>query len=281
MEGSSFFKVSVGFRTFSHFQISPFNKLRLKAIVPFDFFLQPRLLRNNSFEKWPLKLKLIPHKRTEESYKILYRNIGEIKVKLFLQHQEGLSCRVASLMSVQKVMEIWNVNIHTSPGEGVKWSLWLWHRAVGQLQPGVMKSHLIPALCGVWGAWRSPRLGWNISEGRSPRGLKLWFKHYFSWYQSRVLSRSTQLLSAQQRAEAEHPASKCPKCPIIYGQFLEACLVRSRDLWQELFQLNGCSTRLFGAEHQTKNTITKSINNNSEKKGITACCFISWNWYWS
>lgn len=117
MEGSSFFKVSVGFRTFSHFQISPFNKLRLKAIVPFDFFLQPRLLRNNSFEKWPLKLKLIPHKRTEESYKILYRNIGEIKVKLFLQHQEGLSCRVASLMSVQKVMEIWNVNIHTSPGD--------------------------------------------------------------------------------------------------------------------------------------------------------------------
>lgn len=57
-EGTPSCKVSVGFRTFFHFHMSLFNKLRLKAVAPFDVTLQPRLLRNNSFEKWPLKAEI-------------------------------------------------------------------------------------------------------------------------------------------------------------------------------------------------------------------------------
>lgn len=57
-EGASSCKVSVGFRTSSHSQISLFNKWRLKAVVPFGVFLQPSLVGNTSFGKWPLKAEI-------------------------------------------------------------------------------------------------------------------------------------------------------------------------------------------------------------------------------
>lgn len=84
--------------------------------------------------------------------------------------------------------------------------------------------------CSVWslGCLKEPQTWLEHFRGKESQRVEALVQTLF--LQSRVLSRSTQLLSAQQRAEAEHPASKCPKCPIIYGQFLEACLVRSRDL---------------------------------------------------
>lgn len=104
MEGTSSCKVSVGFRTFFHFQISLFNldKTGLKTIVPFDFLQQPRVLRNNSFEKWPLKAEI---GTTQKGRRVLQNTLQghrERKAKLFLQQEERLSCSVAPLMSIQK-----------------------------------------------------------------------------------------------------------------------------------------------------------------------------------